>query len=296
MAHEVEKMAYVGETPWHGLGNKLTVGAPLEVWAKEAGMDMELATVPVQNGEIIVPDKRIVYRTDTKAGLAVVGDRYKLVQPIQVLEFFRDYVGDNAQLETAGLLKEGRVYWALARLEGEINIGGDLIHPYMLLSSSCDGTTATTARMTAVRVVCNNTLTMANAGKADVTVRHNQNFCGEKMKNELEGLYASLKAHRVVMQKLAKMKVKDDNFAKELLAKILEGPRQVERVFELYKADGIGATDSDAAKGTRFGLLNAVTEYYDWQYGRTPSARLEQSWFGRNATNKLKAQELLLAA
>jgi hypothetical protein len=39
MAHQLEQMAYVGETPWHGLGNQLTQNQPIEVWAQQAGMD-----------------------------------------------------------------------------------------------------------------------------------------------------------------------------------------------------------------------------------------------------------------
>ena len=35
MAHLVETMAFVGQTPWHGLGNQLTPNQPLEVWAKQ---------------------------------------------------------------------------------------------------------------------------------------------------------------------------------------------------------------------------------------------------------------------
>jgi len=39
MAHQVEQMAYVGRTPWHGLGNKLPEQQPLEVWMEQAGLD-----------------------------------------------------------------------------------------------------------------------------------------------------------------------------------------------------------------------------------------------------------------
>jgi hypothetical protein len=37
MAHAIENMAYVGETPWHQLGNVLPPKQPIEVWAEKAG-------------------------------------------------------------------------------------------------------------------------------------------------------------------------------------------------------------------------------------------------------------------
>lgn len=39
MSHLVETMAFVGATPWHGLGNQLTEQQSLDVWQHEAGMN-----------------------------------------------------------------------------------------------------------------------------------------------------------------------------------------------------------------------------------------------------------------
>jgi hypothetical protein len=63
MAHLVETMAHLGATPWHGLGTKLTPGLPLEVWAKQAGMDWCIKEAPVsfQSGDDVLafPENKV---------------------------------------------------------------------------------------------------------------------------------------------------------------------------------------------------------------------------------------------
>jgi len=125
MAHLIEQMAYVGQTPWHGLGNELTTNQPLEVWAKQAGLDWQIQESPVRYvtnssgslGQILsYPDSKVLYRSDTRAPLSVVGNRFKVVQPEEILEFYRDLTEVSGfELETAGVLKGGRKMWALAR-------------------------------------------------------------------------------------------------------------------------------------------------------------------------------------
>jgi len=307
MAHEIattadgrHAMAYVGETPWHGLGQKLDETSTIEQWAVAAGLDYTLATTPVVNGPISVPGKQIIYRTDKMEGLAVVGDKYKIVQPIEVLDFFKQYVNGVAQIETAGVLHQGKRYWAMARLDGEINVAGDITHPYLLLATSCDGSLATQARLTSVRVVCNNTLQMSQRGKADVTVRHNSVFNADDVSTKLEAIHAGLAAQSEMLKSLAKVKM-DDKAAKAFIANLYKVdaealPRQATRILELFNGQGIGS-ELESSKNTAYGLLQAVTQYTDWEAGRSQDSRLFNSWFGQVADFKTNAaNELLLLA
>ncbi len=125
MAHLVETMAFVGDTPWHGLGNQLSPDQPIEVWAQQAGMDWRIESSNVsymaknERGQnILMPyeEQRVLYRSDTHAPLSVVSQRFKEVQPKEILEFYRDLTEQSGfELETAGVLKGGRKFWALAR-------------------------------------------------------------------------------------------------------------------------------------------------------------------------------------
>ena len=125
MAHEVQTMAYVGDEPWHGLGNKLSPNQPIEVWAEQAGMNWRIESSDVSyyaqhaaGGQLIMPfsDNKVLYRSDTLEPLSVVSQRYQEVQPSEILEFYRDLTEQaDFELETAGVLKGGRKFWALAK-------------------------------------------------------------------------------------------------------------------------------------------------------------------------------------
>lgn len=313
MAHMIAKttegkdaIAYVGSTPWHGLGQQLTEDSPIETWAVESGLNFKLATSPVHYKHSpdnvyaghIFAGKRVMYREDTGHALGIVSDKYKIVQPIEVLEFFRDMVGTIAHLETAGVLRDGAHYWALARMEGEFDLAGDKVNQYLLLASSADGSLATQARLTSVRVVCNNTLQLAAQSKADVSIRHNSVFDPAKIKNSLADFNDTFKAFKQSAELLANIKTTDQQIAK-IFTDILGGDvvkpsRAAVRALELYQGQGIGA-DLEAAKGTAWGALNAVTQLMDWETARTGDARLRNAWFGGGVNVKQQTMDSLLA-
>lgn len=294
-----DAMAYVGETPWHGLGQELTEDASLDVWAKESGLDFELATAEVQfNNEFKYDAKKVMYRKDTNLPLGIVSNRYQIVQPIEVLNFFKNMVGSIAHLETAGVLRNGAHYWALARMDGEFDIAGDKVKQYLLLASSADGSLATQARLTSVRVVCNNTLQLAQQGVAEVVVRHSSVFKPEAVVSKLADCNDIFKTFEQTANILANLRLSSKN-AQEVFTKILGGKEQVmnykvDRALQLFKGEAIGA-NLESSKGTAWGALNAVTQMVDWEMSRTASGRLNNAWFGNGVDIKQNAVNQLMA-
>jgi len=311
MAHEIAKtitgknaMAYVGATPWHGLGQQLTSNSSLDVWATESGLDFKLAMANVQfqapgaqSDTLTFPGKRVMYRTDTCQPLGLVSNAYRVVQPIEVLEFFRDMVGTIAELETAGVLRNGAHYWALAKMSGEFNVAGDKVHQYLLLASSCDGSLATQARLTSVRVVCNNTLQLAQRSGDVVQVRHNSVFDPTAVKSKLSDFNDAFKHFEQTAKFLANLKISSSQ-AQKVFTKILGGDekkpsRAAQRALALFEGAGIGA-ELESTKGTAWGALNAVTQLMDWETARTSDARLANAWFGGGVNIKAKTAQALL--
>jgi hypothetical protein len=52
MAHLVEQMAYVGTTPWHGLGSRLSPKQALEVWQREKPKEGNITAILAAQPEI----------------------------------------------------------------------------------------------------------------------------------------------------------------------------------------------------------------------------------------------------
>lgn len=310
MAHELfvneegrASMAYVGQAPWHGLGQQLSEDSPLDVWAREAGMDYFIQETPVEfsAGETRhqFPGRKVLYRNDTGVALSVVSDRYKVVQPLEVLEFFRNLTEQHGwQLETAGVLYQGQKYWALAKTGHEVRImGQDLLKGYVLLATSCDGTLRTMAKRTSIRVVCNNTLTYAaSSGEPEIRVSHASTFNAAAVQNEL-GIGDGWAEFAEKAAELAKRRVTNQEAVGYVLSMFGDATKPLEdqpaintvaQVLRLFDGNGKGS-DLTSARGTAWGLVNAVTEYVDHHKGRDQSRRLDNAWFLKGADFKQQA-------
>lgn len=176
MAHEIGEMFYYGERPWHTLGKRLTQPATLAEALTAGGLDWRVGMVPmVPAGE---PDSAIVHRVAVvredrlpgEAGrvVGVVHPGFRPLQNREGAELFDALVGQGAPVyHTGGYLRHGEVVWLLARLPQDITVQGqDVVEPYLLYTNSHDGSVAIDIRLTTIRVVCQNTLSLALSGTA----------------------------------------------------------------------------------------------------------------------------------
>jgi phage/plasmid-like protein (TIGR03299 family) len=180
MSHLFESGFFGGnEAAWHGLGRVI----PEDVLTSEdairyAELDWEVLEVPVEAvipgiltgvpTRVAVPDFKATVRGSDNSPLGVVGVGYTPIQNTEAFAFGDDLVDSGAaKWHTAGSLREGRQVWMLMKRPEDIIIGGmedERIARFLALVNYHDGRGAFTVFDTSVRIVCNNTLSIALRG------------------------------------------------------------------------------------------------------------------------------------
>ena len=300
MAHNIGEMFYYGERPWHRLGERLEQPATLEEALKHGGLDWEVELLPLavaDEPESKAPQRCAVVRKDRKPGQAgrVIGVVHPGFGPLQNragAEMFDALLGQGQPIyHTGGYLKNGEVVWLLARLPRDIQVrGDDVVETYLLFSNSHDGSSAIDVRLTTVRVVCQNTLSMAldNASVGKVFRRaHDGRY--SVLKEESRAFFEfSVKqsdAAQALFARLAATECDDKSF-EVFLAQLLPDPKrpvtasqnsQVERAWQTRLAtvratraqvmgvrhEGVAAQGVQPEDKTWWGALNTVTAWVD---------------------------------
>lgn len=317
------EMAYVGAAPWHRLGQELKQGASLKEWTQAAGFDFDVLPAEVlykpANEKAVkkVDDRVVLYRSDSHEPLSIVSTEYKVVQPQDILKYFNDLVQKGGfSLETAGTLFGGKQFWGLATIGEEAAIADkkDKVKGRLLVSTSVDGSMATTCKFVCERVVCHNTLTFA-LGERDgttVKVRHRKTFNASEVNAEL-GIEVRGRFQQAIEQfrKLAETRMSPEDMvkatvelykpdayklAKEDLLKVLKG-RALNAIGALAVENKTIGHELSGVNGTAWGWLNAVTQYIDHDNGsRTDDRRLQRAWFGTGEVLKSRALEIAVAS
>ena len=306
MAHMIDGMAFVGQTPWHGLGAEMPQGADLDKWRIAAGLGWSVQESLVQfqaaDQVITAQGNKVLWRDDTKGVLGVVSDRYNVVQPAAVVDFYKQVSDHNGfKMETMGSLAGGKRIWALANVGDGFSINGDVVKPYLLFATSYDKSLATRVSFTTVRVVCNNTLQMSvSRDSAAMSIPHSTIFDGRKVAINLGLLQQDISAMRDNIVLLSDIRVSRQQATRMLADAMFDiqsddeiesmptrGKNILSNVVNLFDGQGIGS-DMQSAAGTAWGMVNALTQFTDHIQGNSVSTRLNSAWFGVGANSKAK--------
>ena len=171
--HEVETMAYAGETPWHGLGTKVDDTLTPDEMLVEAGLDWTVSkrdlythdtpTVTDESDLLVVPKHSVLVRDSDNTVFGPCGPRFVPTQNKDAFGFFKKFTeGGHMNMDTAGSLRNGEKVWGLARINESFSLAGDdKVDGYLLIAVSHQWGVSNQIRFTPVRVVCNNTLSYA---------------------------------------------------------------------------------------------------------------------------------------
>lgn len=317
MPANVETMAYVGKPPWHGQGERVPPDVTAEEMIRAAGLDWAVEKRPARGTKPMVnswgKEKFSRYelvrlprksKKEEEVTLGIVSDRYEPLQNAEAFSFFDPIVNmKTATYETAGALGDGERIWVMAKMPGAIKVVlGDECQKHLLLSNSHTGQGSVIVKFTAVRVVCQNTLTMAmNDGQSAFRVRHSAKM-GKRL-DEVGELIAT--ANQIYeeaakrFQKLAATQVKDKRMLEEYLAALFPrnesqekrgtNPPKWDHVTKLFET--LPDLQYPGVKRSLWAAYNAVTRFEDYRVVKTENEakRLNRVWFGAGADLKIKA-------
>jgi phage/plasmid-like protein (TIGR03299 family) len=318
MAHMVESMMYAGEVPWHGLGKMVEQDLLSADAIQAAGLDWTVKLFPVvpatedgaSAGSVIEGYQAVVRETDGK-GLGVVGGRYTPIQNAQAFDFFDSVVGQKAAMyHTAGSLDGGRRVWMLAKLPKDLHLAnGEEIKQFLLLSNAHDGSGCLRMLFTPVRVVCNNTLTMAleNTDNDGIRIRHTANAM-TKLHEAQRALGLATAYYEEFQQNANRLLV--TKFTDAQMEKVAEGlfpandDGEVSTRSENTRAQVIDLFSNgrgiQPVRGTAWAAYNAVTEFADHHRATravggadAQESKVASIWFGSSKAFKNTGLELI---
>ena len=160
-----------GQLPWHGMGNVIAPGAPVEEWRIMSGLafDVELRANCRADGTPIDSSYHIV-RMDNGAIMGpYVAGQYVPFQTSAALDLAESICREHGfRFDTAGALFEGARGWFQIVAERHAELpGGDIVADTLVITFDHRGFVSAKIISTPVRVVCNNTLSMAVATATD---------------------------------------------------------------------------------------------------------------------------------
>lgn len=300
---------YSSVPAWHQLGNIVPGGTSnIDDVLSLGGIDYDVLRCPVEfrnsldGPRLLLPEHFVTARTDTGAGLGVVGGRYEVLQNRDAFAFLQDLVDRyDVVWESAGAVRGGRRVFISMRLPDTVTIdaGGvaDQIIPFIVALNSHDGSSPFQVVVTPWRPVCRNTERFAlRDAQSRWGVRHTRNARDriEEARRTL-GLSVTYFAQFAAEEEaLARTELALADFH-HVIDELWQPPaedssvrtrnihrRRVDELTDLY------TTSSTQLGGTAYAAERAITEYTDWKQAIRPTGALRGNHLAARATAVLE--------
>ena len=331
MADAVETMAYAGEVPWHGLGVKVDDTLTPQEMVVAAGLDWTVSKrqlfthaepdINASNDLVAVDNYSVLVSDSDNKTFGPCGPRFIPSQNGDAFEFFKKFTdAGHMKMETAGSLKGGEQVWGLANISEDFTLpGDDRVLGYLLVSISHKWGKSNEIRFTPIRVVCNNTLTMALSTKTANSFKmpHTKAL-------DTEVFFAAEEALGLASNKMDEFKESAEflstkqynsdsvvNYIADLFQpELLTAQAEIEKMSDIraiatrqsmvdefkripsmvhQALEEQPGANLKSSKGTWWGAMNAVTFVVDHKWGYDRDASLHNAWFGGRASLKQKA-------
>jgi phage/plasmid-like protein (TIGR03299 family) len=283
------------ELPWMKIGAIEDGAQSAKEAAKKGGLDFDVELVEagykwkVNPGSHTSPWRTVdirkaVVRADTGQFISFVSS--KIYKPVQYSDVFAFLDEINPSYEAAGTLGNGRQGFMVVKLPKRAKLdldldGKDAHDVYVVVRTSHDLTRAIEVAVLMMRGKCMNALTLSSFTR-DAPQRWSVKHIGQdpmakllEAKRTLTNTDRYMDAFTSVAQRLNEVHVDADE-ARRLLVRILPDrphrDNQVESIVAAWKT-----SDTNQFPDTGWGLVNGVSEYFEW--GRDARTRTAQSQF-----------------
>lgn len=253
---------------WEAVGSNISAAHSVEEALHISHLDYTVEKVPVflENGTPI-PGAFCTKKEGTDQTFGVVGSQFEVIQNQEALSFVDNLVSEGLTFVKAG--ENHKMLYLIGKLP-DIEVLDDKVTPYLIFQNSHNGSTTLKATIAPLRVVCQNQFNLTFRNTANkISLRHTKSIKGrlhtaqQVLLQNTEYLSEFQKqALNLAQEKVSKKQVET------LVNDIFEikpefNPTQTRRMEE--KRDrflaAYQAEDNQNFVGTKWGLLNAYTDY-----------------------------------
>jgi phage/plasmid-like protein (TIGR03299 family) len=271
------------EVPWMKLGKLIDEPITAAEAIKLSGLDFTVSARPIafldtEGKWVAFENKNAIVNDETGHPLGIMSDGYEILQYGDAFDFM-DTISPH--YVAGGALKGGRQGFLVVKAPTDVNTALKKLDPhdfYMVMRTSHDGTRAVEVSVMSLRRKCMNQLTLksfAKGVKYRWSVKHTKSMAVKlaEAQDAITKLDTYSTAYAKLVERMANMKVSEDLGIETLQFVLPNRPKrdeQIQRITHAWQHD----TDHVGFAGTGWGLINGVSEYFDWgRTGGTPESR-----------------------